>query len=197
MHVVGVKHNGMPLRIKYIPYFYPMQFYIETERLIMRDLLATDDVAMFAMDSDAEVHKYVGGKPNVAIEQTRENIAAIREQYISNGIGRWAVIEKSSGDFIGWAGLKLMTWTINGHINYYDLGYRFMKKHWGKGYATEAALAAVAYGWDVLKAPAMYGMANVDNMASRNVLEKCGMQFVNTFDYEDIIHAWYRLDPKF
>lgn len=69
-----------------------MKFYIETERLILRDILPTDEEAFFEMDSNPEVHKYLGNKPTTNILQTREMIENINQQYIDNGIGRWAVI---------------------------------------------------------------------------------------------------------
>jgi [ribosomal protein S5]-alanine N-acetyltransferase len=170
-----------------------MKFYIETERLILRDLLPTDAEGMFELDSDPEVHKYVGRKPVQVIEESRKVIDIIRAQYDTNGIGRWAVIEKATGAFIGWSGLKLMTTEINGYTNYLDLGYRFIKRYWGKGYATETALASIQFAWSELKATDVYGIADVDNTASRNVLEKCGLQFQNIFEYDGDTHAWYEL----
>ena len=171
-----------------------MRFFIETERLIMRDLLPTDDAGMYELDADAEVHKYLGNKPIKTVEQARDVIGIIRAQYDSNGIGRWAVIEKNTGNFIGWSGLKYMTAVENGHTNYYDLGYRFIKRYWGKGYATESAKAAAQYAWNEMKLPLLNGVANLDNTASRNVLEKTGMRYVNTFLYSDSINcAWYEM----
>lgn len=79
----------------------PYQFYIETDRLIMRDLLPTDDAGMFELDSDMEVHRYIGQKTVKTINESRAVIGIIRRQYSTNGIGRWAIIEKTSGNFIG------------------------------------------------------------------------------------------------
>jgi RimJ/RimL family protein N-acetyltransferase len=73
-----------------------MLFYIETERLIMRDLLLSDDDGMFELDSDPEVHRFIGNKPVQTIEESRKVIDIIRQQYEDNGIGRLAVIEKSA-----------------------------------------------------------------------------------------------------
>lgn len=53
----------------------------------------------------------------------------VRQQYVDNGIGRWAVVEKESGLFIGWAGLKIET-NVNDHASFYDLGYRFLPEFW-------------------------------------------------------------------
>ncbi len=168
-----------------------MQFYIGTERLIMRDLLPTDDEGMFELDSDADVHKYVGGRPVKTIEESRRVIEHVRAQYLANGIGRWAVIEKSASKFIGWAGLKLITEPIGDRVNYYDLGYRFIKPSWGKGFGSEAALASVEYGWNIMNLQEINAIANIDNAASRRILEKTGMEFHGTFDYDGCEHAWY------
>ncbi len=156
---------------------------METERLILRDLLLTDEVALFEMDSNKEVHKYLGNKPSTSILQSREMIQNIRQQYTDNGIGRWAVIEKETGNFIGWSGLKFITEEWNKHINYYDVGYRFHPEFWGKGYATESTMAALDYGFIEMKLSVIYGAANIDNKASRNVLEKCGLKFIEKFDF--------------
>jgi [ribosomal protein S5]-alanine N-acetyltransferase len=170
-----------------------MQFFIETERLILRDLLPTDAEGMFALDSDADVHRYVGGRPVKTIEECRTVIEHVRAQYVANGIGRWAVIEKNTNEFLGWAGLKLITEPIGGRVNHYDLGYRFRKEHWGKGYGTEAARATIKYAWEVMNLQMLCGIANVDNAASRRILEKMGMQYLHTFEYDGSIHAWYEL----
>lgn len=170
-----------------------MQIIAETERLIIRELLPEDATGMFKMDSDPEVHRYLGNDPVKDIEQIRNVISFIRQQYVDNSIGRWAVIEKESGEFIGWTGLKLMRETVNNHTNYYDFGYRFVKSSWGKGYATETAAPSLQYGFDVLQADAIYAMADEGNTASRRVLQKAGLQFIEMFDYEDTQHAWYKI----
>jgi [ribosomal protein S5]-alanine N-acetyltransferase len=170
-----------------------MRYYIETERLIMRDLLPTDDEGMFALDSDPDVHKYIGRNPVTEIEQSRQVIGIIRAQYEANGIGRWAVIEKSSGCFIGWSGLKLITEPINGRNNYLDLGYRFIRDYWGRGYAKEAAVASATYAWNVLQAQELCGIAHVHNVASRRVLESAGLQFVEKFEFDGEPHEWFEV----
>ncbi len=79
-----------------------MNIHIETERLIIRPLAPADDEAMFDMDSDPEVHKYLGNNPILSIEAEREVIAYVMRQYEDRGIGRWAVEEKATGHFVGW-----------------------------------------------------------------------------------------------
>lgn len=169
-----------------------MRTSIETERLLLRELLPTDDVGMFELDSNPQVHIYLGNKPVTSIEQVREAIANIRQQYLENGIGRWAVILKETNEFIGWSGLKLEK-NVNGYETFYDLGYRFIQKHWGKGYAYETAKAFVDFGFNDMKLEKINAYADFDNLASRRVLEKIGMHFVNAFDDEGTQEAWYEI----
>ncbi|KAA5532545.1 GNAT family N-acetyltransferase [Taibaiella lutea] len=170
-----------------------MHFFVETERLIMREMLPTDDAGMFQLDSDPDVHLYIGRKPVQYIEQSREVIEIVRKQYEINGIGRWAVIEKETGAFIGWSGLKLITEPINGRKNHLDLGYRFIKQYWGKGYAKETAIASAAYAWDVLNAKELCGIVHIHNIASRKTLQSVGLRYVENFDYDGSPYEWYEM----
>src|SRR5690349_13035227 len=74
-----------------------MQIFATTPRLVLRELHPDDTAGMFELDSDPEVHRYLGQKPLQSIEQSRNVIEFVRRQYADNGIGRWAVIEKDSG----------------------------------------------------------------------------------------------------
>ncbi|MCD6064990.1 MAG: GCN5-related N-acetyltransferase [Flavipsychrobacter sp.] len=177
--------------------FFQVRYYLETPRLILRELLSTDDEGIFRLDSDPEVHRYVGQKPIKTIEQARQVIDYIRAQYESNGIGRWAVIEKESNDFIGWAGLKLMKELINDHVDHYDLGYRLIRQYWGRGYATEAARATLQYAWEVMHLPDVYAIANIDNIASNQVLTKVGLKSQNTFEHDGEPHVWYEMNNPY
>jgi len=73
------------------------------------------------MDADPEVHRYLGNKPSVSLTQSQEQVHYIQQQYYENGIGRWAVIDKQTGEFVGWAGLKFITEPLHQKTNYYDL----------------------------------------------------------------------------
>jgi len=167
-----------------------MKIFAETERLLLREFLPTDAHGMFELDSDPEVHRYLGNKPVQSIEQSQEMIAFIRQQYLDNGIGRWAVIEKATSEFIGWAGLKLVREPINYHVDFYDVGYRFIRHYWGQGYATEAAQASVEYGFQVLHLPMLYAIADMRNLASRAVLAKVGLHHAGIFNYDSVPTAW-------
>jgi len=176
-----------------------MKFYIETDRLILREILPTDVEGMFELDSNETVHQYLGKKPIKTKQQAAKIIEFIREQYEVRGIGRFAAIEKSSGDFIGWSGLKLNTDEkdeLNGKTNFYDVGYRFIPRYWGKGYATESSLAILDFGFNELKLEVIYGAAEIDNIASNIILKKIGLHFINEFHFEDGMANWYELKKE-
>ena len=171
-----------------------MKIFAETDRLILRELLPEDVKGMFELDSDEEVHRYLGGNPVNSINQSIADIEFIRKQYLENGIGRWAVIEKSTNNFIGWSGLKLITDEVNNHTNYYDIGYRFIKKSWGKGYATESAMTVIKYGFEQMSLKEIIGIADIENEGSINVLEKCGLKKLGNFDYNGRLHYWMKIE---
>jgi [ribosomal protein S5]-alanine N-acetyltransferase len=173
-----------------------MNIFAETERLILREVLPEDDAAFFELDSDPEVHRYLGDPVVEDIETCRKVIQFVRQQYIDNGIGRWAVIEKNENRFIGWAGLKFLKEEMNGHINYYDVGYRLIRKYWGKGYGTEACLASLAYGFEHMNLPAIYAVADVDNQGSNHILRKCGLVCTGAFEHEHMRLNWYEIKKE-
>lgn len=171
-----------------------MQIFAVTKSLILREVLPEDEARYFEMDADPGVHRYVGNQPVQRMEEVRGKIQRIRMGYTENGIDRWAVVEKESGQFIGWAGLRLIEETRNKHTNYYDLGYRLMKSHWGRGFASEAAVAALNYGFTSLELNEIYASADSRNVASIRVLTKAGFKFVEQFDSEGVPHGWFRID---
>lgn len=173
-----------------------MKIHIETPRLIIREIRESDEAGLFELDSNPNVHRYLGNEPVTNIEQIRAVIKMIHQQYIDNGIGRWAILDKETNAFIGWTGFKLVKDEHNGQINFYDLGYRLIEDYWGKGIATEAALACLDYAFNELGFTEIIGMCDVENLASRNVLEKSGMKYIENFDREGVEHNWLRITKE-
>ena len=100
-----------------------MPVIIETERLILRKIKLFDAPAMFEMDSNPNVLKYLGIDKIKSVEVSKQHILNIQYQYEKCGVGRLAVVLKSTNEFIGWSGLKHITEMVNNHQNIFDLGY--------------------------------------------------------------------------
>ncbi|MFP9113752.1 GNAT family N-acetyltransferase [Flavobacterium sp. RHBU_3] len=162
---------------------------LQSTRLYYREFQPEDDVLMFALDSLSEVHTYLYDPVVTDIQQSRDVIAYVRSQYVANGIGRMAAFTKDTDEFIGWVGLKLQE-DVNGREQFYDIGYRLMPQHWGKGYATEATLFFLEYAFNVLQADEVNAFAFPSNGASLRVLEKCGLKQVERFVYNGQESVW-------
>ncbi|WP_282123299.1 GNAT family N-acetyltransferase [Algibacter mikhailovii] len=176
-----------------------MKFHIETERLILRELRLTDLEGMFELDSDPEVHRFLGNKPIKTKEESQIIIEKVLGQYEEYGIGRWAIIEKNTGVFMGWSGIKFNTdYNMNGFEQYYDVGYRLIKRFWGKGYATESGKAAVDYAFNILNLPELFATTEIGNQASHNALLKIGLRYIEDFYFEEqqLNLRWYKIDNR-
>lgn len=171
-----------------------MTIILETSRLILRAIEKTDATGLFELDSHPEVHKFIGTKPLTKLEQAVEVIDKLQQQYKENGIGRYAVIDKVSNDFLGWSGFKFWRTPLNNKINFYELGYRFIPKYWGKGYATESAQAWVNYAFEAFPIKALYAITDPLNYNSKNVLKKVGFQEMAEIDYEGELTSWFELE---
>ncbi len=144
---------------------------LETPRLLLRQFSEEDAMDMFLLNADPEVIKYTGDEPFKTVE---ESLSLIRnyDQYEKYKQGRLTVILKESNEILGWCGLK-----YHADSNETDIGYRLKRSAWDKGYATEAALASLEYGFKKLKLNNIVGHAMIDNAASIRVFEKIGMTY--------------------
>lgn len=163
---------------------------IETERLILRPITKADAQDLYELDSNPRVHIFLGNNPVTSIEASMATIENILQQYQTNGVGRLAIIEKSTNAFVGWSGLKYEE-TLRSDFKYYDLGYRLKEHFWGNGYATEAAKASLDYGFTKLKLKQIGAAADVEHIASNTILKKIGMKASGTFTFEGSLCNWY------
>lgn len=168
-----------------------MEIIIETPRLLLRKKVVEDAPFFFELNSDPLVTQYTGDGAFKNIQEAEEIVKYVIGQYEKNGYGRWLVAEKENGAPLGWCGLK-----YHDDTQETDLGYRFMQKYWGKGYATEAALACMDYGFKVLKLNRIYGQAMKENVNSINVLKKVGMTYLREDLYEGHDSCIYELNKE-
>lgn len=176
-----------------------MTFHIETERLILRELRLSDSDSMFELESNPEVHKYLGNKPIKNTEDSIKILESVINQYKERGIGRWAVINKTTKEFMGWSDIRLNTeYNMNGFTKYYDIGYRFIERYWENSYATESGKAAIEYAFNTMNLPELYATTHLENQASHNALLKLGLNYIEEFyfDYEKMNLRWYKIENK-
>lgn len=167
-----------------------MEPVFETERCYLREFSVDDAQSFYDLNSDPEVVKYTGdGAFNSLCEA--KSFLQNYDQYELHGYGRWAVISKETNEFLGWCGLKYMP-----KDDAADLGYRFFRKYWNQGYATETAKASLTYGFNNLKLHKIVGRAMKSNIASIKVLENVGMHYVGKFDFEDHEGVLYEIENK-
>ncbi len=173
-----------------------MDLVLETDRLILRPLELSDAEDMFAMDRNPEIHRYLWQKPTQTIEESIKIIDYVLSQYKTNKIGRFATILKDTNEFIGWTGIKFVTeQPENGNINFYDYGYRLNEKFWGKGYATEASIAWLDYGFNQMKIEKMNAYTHSENLASNHILKKIGMNLIEKYlDKSNTFWNWWQME---
>lgn len=173
-----------------------MDLILETDRLLLRPMELSDADGLFAMDSNPLVHKYLWQKPSQNIEEIFRVIEYLQKQYQENNIGRFATILKETGEFIGWTGIKYINDHVeNGNTNFYDYGYRLNEKFWNKGYATEASIAWLDYGFDQMKIDKMNAYTHSENGASNHILQKVGMQWIEDYlDNDGVLWKWWQMD---
>lgn len=143
---------------------------IETERLILRNMRNTDAEALFDIFSDPIAMRYFGvifDRPRM--DEWVQNILEHERQY---GFSLYTVILKDNGEIIGDCGLE--TDKINGRT-IVGIGFDFRRSYWGKGYATEAALAVLKYGFTSFEFDSISAWIDPENTPSQRVAERIGM----------------------
>lgn len=145
---------------------------LETERLILR-LQTYDDIQnLITLNSDPDVIRYTGDGSLANVQEARALLEdRVFPQWQKYKMGRFSVTLKD-GTYLGWCGLK-----YHPETDEVDLGYRFMKKYWGKGYATESSRASLDYGFHTLGLERIIAKAMPDNKDSIKVMQKLGMTF--------------------
>jgi RimJ/RimL family protein N-acetyltransferase len=166
-----------------------MKTILETDRLLLREFVMDDVKEFFRMVSDSDVTRFTGDDCQTLEEASKRLEDGPFQDYRKHGYGRWAAVYKPTGTVIGFAGLKYMD-----DVGEVDLGFRFFKEHWGKGLATEASRAIVAYGFGTHQLKRIIGMADIENKASIRVLEKVGFTFERFTTFRDHEVAWYAIE---
>jgi len=166
---------------------------LKTERLLLREFDEGDVAVFYILGSDPAITRYTGDPDGglKSIEQARKVLRSHpMADYQKYGFGRWACVHKTSGEVIGFAGLKYLE-----ELSEVDIGYRLLPAYWGIGLATEASQAALEYGFAQLGLERIIGLVDPENVASVRILEKLGLSFVGVEENQGqsvaryVIHA--------
>jgi ribosomal-protein-alanine N-acetyltransferase len=164
---------------------------IETGRLRLRQFHAEDLDAYAAIMGDSEVGKWFPKGTGYTCEESKRSLDIIINHWDKHGFGIWAITEKQMNALIGRCGLNLITETSEVEVDFV-----VAPKYWRRGFATEAARAAIVYGFATLDLDRIIALAKPENIASRKVIEKIGMHFMKNAQYWGITCAYYDISKE-
>jgi RimJ/RimL family protein N-acetyltransferase len=167
---------------------------LQTERLILRRWRTGDRQPFAALNADARVMEYF---PRLlSLQESDALVSRIDEHFERHGFGLWAVEIPGVVDFAGFAGLSIPRF-VAPFTPCVEIGWRLATECWGHGFATEAARAALAFGFGELGLREIVSFTVPQNLRSRRVMEKIGMTYdpADDFDHPGVgtRHVLYRL----
>ena len=167
----------------------PLQFILETRRLLLREFVPQDADALAHVISDAETMRYYPAPFDRA--GVEEWIARNRRRCAEHGHGLWAMLLKSTGDLIGDCGVVLQL--VDGEREL-EIGYHLRRDQWGQGHATEAAQACRDWAFANRKTDHLISLIRPENTPSRRVAERLGMTIWKETMRQKLPHFVYRID---
>jgi RimJ/RimL family protein N-acetyltransferase len=154
---------------------------LRTDRLVLRRWRESDLEPWAAMNADPEVREHLGDL--LTPEESAASVARFQAEFDERGYGWWAVEVAASGEFIGFAGLDAVDEGMP--FTGVEAGWRLARAAWGHGYATEAARASLAFGFETLGLPEIVAVTTVANVRSQAVMERIGMTRDPDGDFDD------------
>jgi RimJ/RimL family protein N-acetyltransferase len=143
----------------------------ETARLILRGWRDEDVEPFAALCADPRVMRWVGRGDPQDRAQAEASLAAIRAHWVRHGFGLWAAQERDTGEFAGFVGLA----RLNDRSGDVEIGWRLRREAWGRGLATEGAVAARDHAFGDLGLVRLVALVHPENAASLRVVDKLGM----------------------
>lgn len=154
---------------------------IETDRLLLRRWREADLDPWAAMNADPLVREFLG--PPLTAEQAAASVRHFQDGLDRDGFGFWAVQVRVSGEFIGFTGLDRVDDGLP--FTGLEVGWRLARSAWGHGYATEAASAALEFGFATLGLAEILAVTTVTNLRSQAVMRRIGMTTDPAEDFDD------------
>ena len=145
---------------------------LETGRLIMRKILTSDCADMYDYSSRSETSRYLLWSPHESPRYTKKYLSFIQSAYRNETFYDFALVDKETGKMIGTCGFT----SFDLQNNSAEIGYVLHPDFWGKGFAKEAVMRLMTFGFAELRLHRMTAKIMTQNAASKRVAEKCGMR---------------------
>lgn len=149
----------------------PLRDPILTERLLLRPFTLEDAPVSHGWFSDPEVMHHIPGGPDTTLEDTRQRITRYLQHGLNHGFTKWLVTDRATGELLGDGGLYTLP-----NDPRVELGFRFARQHWDKGYASEMGRAWIEQYARLFPGRPLYGIVLPEHARSLRVLEKLGFE---------------------
>jgi len=153
--------------------------HLQTSNLTLTPLQPGDAAALYTVYQTEGVLRYFPNPAPPTLEQVQRFISRQQSHWETYRYGNWGLHLADRQEIIGWAGLQYLP-----ELDQTEVGFLLDRPFWGKGYATEAAAASLRFGFEQCRLEQIIALVHPDNLASRRVIEKCGLGYVDT------IHLW-------
>lgn len=154
---------------------------ITTDRLVLRTWLPEDREPFAALNADPRVMEFY--RQRLSREESDAYVDRIEAHFEREGFGLFAAALRDSGEFLGYVGLRVPKFEAP-FMPCVEIGWRLAAAHWGKGFATEGARAALQWGFESLRLPEILSFAVPANVRSIRVMQKIGMKRDESGDFD-------------
>jgi RimJ/RimL family protein N-acetyltransferase len=165
---------------------------LTTERLLLRPFVEDDVAPYFALLQDPDVTRYVGDRRVPTLQETSRSVAALIGHWELRGYGQWAIVERDGEELVGRTGIiNPVDWPGP------EVGYLLGKRWWSMGYATEAAAAAMAWGFEAIGFERLISLIDPANTASVAVAQRLGERFAGEtelWEHRVLVYGIDRVD---
>ncbi len=164
---------------------------LRTQRLLLRPFVEADSERLHGILGEEGILRYFPNPESPPLERVERLVAHQLKHWEEHGLGWWAVEPLGNPELIGWAGLQFLPETGETEV-----AYLLSRAYWRQGLATEAARASLRFGFEELKLETIIALVHPENRASRGVIEKLAMSFVDQAHYFGMDLYRYSLDAS-
>lgn len=162
---------------------------LKTQRLLLRAWLPEDAEALFGILQEKDILRYFPNPNSPAREKVEAYISRQLAHWSEYGYGHWAVAIPEDGRVVGWSGLEYLP-----ELGETEVAYLLSRCVWGRGYASEAAYAALQFGFESIGLERIIGLVHPENIGSIHVLEKCGLSLMDRTRLWGLEMCRYQID---